>query len=65
VDPFSGVATLIIAAAAGALWRLDKRSSVIDERLGVVLQEIKALRIDHKERLDDYEQRLRVLEHQH
>jgi len=65
VDVFSGVATVIIASATGALWRLDKRSSVMDERIGLVLREIKDLRLDHKERLDDHEKRLRALEQNH
>ena len=65
MDVFSGVATVIIASATGALWRLDKRSSVMDERIGLVLQEIKDLRLDHKERLDDHEKRFRALEQHH
>ena len=62
VDVFSGVATVIIASATGALWRLDKRSSVMDARITLVLEQITALRSDHKERLDDHEKRLRALE---
>tara|TARA_R100001163_G_C4906922_1_gene92973 strand:- start:81 stop:278 length:198 start_codon:yes stop_codon:yes gene_type:complete len=62
VEIVTGVATVLIASAGGAFWRLDKRSSVMDERIGQVLQEIKELRLDHKERLDDHEKRLRVLE---
>jgi len=62
VDVFSGVATVIIASATGALWRLDKRSSVMDARISLVLEQITALRSDHKERLDDHEKRLRALE---
>jgi len=62
MDIFSGVATVIIASATGALWRLDKRSSVTDARLSLVLDEIKGLRSGHKERLDDHESRLRLIE---
>jgi len=65
VELFSGIATLIIAAGTGALWRLDKRSSVMDERITLVLQEIRELRRDHRERLDDHEKRLRALEMSH
>jgi len=62
LDLFSGIATLIIASATGALWRLDKRSSVMDARISLVLEQITALRNDHKERLDDHEKRIRELE---
>ena len=62
MDLFSGIMTVLIASATGALWRLDKRSSVTDARLEIVLQEIKGLRLGHKERLDDHESRLRALE---
>lgn len=62
MEVFSGIATIIIATATGALWRLDKRSSVMDARISLVLEQITALRSDHKERLDDHEQRLRALE---
>lgn len=65
MDVFSGVATVIIASATGALWRLDKRSSVMDARITLVLEQITALRSDHKERLDDHEARLRALEQHH
>jgi hypothetical protein len=41
---------------------LDKRSSVMDARITLVLEQITALRSDHKERLDDHEKRLRALE---
>ena len=46
----------------GELWRIDKRASVMDARLTLVLEQITALRSDHKERLDDHERRLRNLE---
>lgn len=62
MDIFSGIATVIISAGVGALWRIDKRASVMDARLGLVLEQITALRSDHKERLDDHERRLRTLE---
>ena len=44
------------------LWRMDKRSCVMDARIQLVLEQITALRSDHKERLDDHEQRIRALE---
>ena len=59
---FSGLATVVISAGVGALWRIDKRASVMDARLTLVLEQITALRSDHKERLDDHERRLRNLE---
>jgi len=62
VDIFSGIATVIISAGVGALWRLDKRSSVMDARITLELEQITALRSDHTERLDDHEKRLRALE---
>jgi len=62
VDLFSGIATVIISAGVGALWRIDKRASAMDVRLTLVLEQITALRSDHKERLDDHERRLRDLE---
>ena len=65
MEVFSGIATIIISAGVGALWRLDKRSSVMDARISLVLEQITALRRDHKERLDDHEKRLRALEQDH
>ena len=65
MDIFSGVFTVIIASSTGCLWRLDKRSSVLDARISLVLEQITALRSDHKERLDDHEKRLRALEKDH
>lgn len=65
VEIFSGIAALAIAGATGVLWRMDKRSSVMDARIGLVLEQITALRSDHKERLDDHEKRLRALEMDH
>lgn len=62
MDALSGLATVIIASATGVLWRVDKRSSVMDARITLVLEQITALRSDHKERLDDHERRLRALE---
>jgi hypothetical protein len=62
VDIFSGIATVIISAGVGALWRIDKRAGIMEARLGLVLEQITALRSDHKERLDDHERRLRNLE---
>lgn len=63
MDPFL---TPLISAAAiagvGALWRIDKRASVMDARVLLILEQITALRSDHKERLDDHERRLRSLE---
>ncbi len=43
MDVFSGVATVIIASATGALWRLDKRSSVMDARIRLVLEQIQVI----------------------
>lgn len=65
MEVFSGIATIVISAGVGALWRLDKRSSVMDARISLVLEQITALRSDHKERLDDHEKRLRALEQDH
>ena len=65
MEIFSGIAALAIAGATGVLWRMDKRSSVMDARIGLVLEQITALRSDHKERLDDHEKRLRALELDH
>ncbi len=62
MDVFSGIATVIISAGVGALWRLDKRHAAIEARVEIVLEQIVALRTDHKERLDDHEARLRALE---
>tara|TARA_B100001939_G_scaffold179137_1_gene154472 strand:+ start:1098 stop:1298 length:201 start_codon:yes stop_codon:yes gene_type:complete len=63
VDPFlTPVISAAIIAGVGALWRIDKRASVMDARLTLVLEQITALRSDHKERLDDHERRLRNLE---
>jgi len=62
VEVFSGIAALAIAGATGVLWRMDKRSCVMDARIQLVLEQITALRSDHKERLDDHEKRIRALE---
>ena len=62
MDFFSGLATVIISTGVGALWRLDKRSSAMDARLTIVLEQITLLRQDFKERIDDHELRLRALE---
>ncbi len=63
MDPFlTPVISAAIIAGVGALWRIDKRASVMDARLTLVLEQITALRSDHKERLDDHERRLRNLE---
>ena len=51
-----------IVAGVGALWRIDKRASIMDTRMALILEQITALRSDHKERLDDHEIRLRTLE---
>ena len=59
---FSSVLTCSLAAAVGLLFSLEKRSSVVEARIGLVLEQITALRGDHKERLDDHEFRLRTLE---
>ena len=64
MDFFSGLATVIISAGVGALWRLDKRSSAMDARITIVLEQITLLRLDFKERIDDHEIRLRRLEQQ-
>ena len=47
----------------GCLWP-DKRSSAMDARITIVLEQITLLRLDHKERIDDHEIRLRRLEQQ-
>ena len=62
MDIFSGLATIIISAGVGALWRLDKRQATIEAQNVMVLEQIVALRTDHKEKLDDHEMRLRKLE---
>ena len=63
MDPFlTPLISAAIIAGVGALWRIDKRASVMDARLTLVLEQITALRSDHKERLDDHERRLRNLE---
>jgi len=64
VDPFlTPLVTAAIIAGVSALWRIDKRASVMDARVALILEQITALRSDHKERLDDHELRLRTLEH--
>jgi hypothetical protein len=63
VDPvLTPLVTAAIIAGVGALWRIDKRASVMDTRVSLILEQITALRSDHKERLDDHEIRLRGLE---
>ena len=63
MDPFiTPLITAAIVAGVGALWRIDKRASVMDTRMALILEQITALRSDHKERLDDHERRLRRLE---
>ena len=63
MDPFiTPLITAAIVAGVGALWRIDKRASVMDTRMVLILEQITALRSDHKERLDDHERRLRHLE---
>jgi hypothetical protein len=63
VDPvLTPLVTAAIIAGVGALWRIDKRASVMDTRVALILEQITALRSDHKERLDDHEIRLRGLE---
>lgn len=63
MDPFiTPLITAAIVAGVGALWRIDKRASVMDTRMALILEQITALRSDHKERLDDHERRLRHLE---
>jgi hypothetical protein len=63
VDPFlTPLVTAAIIAGVSALWRIDKRASVMDTRVALILEQITALRSDHKERLDDHELRLRGLE---
>jgi len=65
VDPFlTPLVTAAIIAGVSALWRIDKRASVMDARVALILEQITALRSDHKERLDDHEVRLRALEYQ-
>lgn len=64
MDPFlTPLVTAAIIAGVSALWRIDKRASVMDTRMALILEQITALRSDHKERLDDHELRLRTLEH--
>lgn len=63
MDPvLTPLVTAAIIAGVGALWRIDKRASVMDTRVSLILEQITALRSDHKERLDDHEIRLRGLE---
>jgi hypothetical protein len=63
VDPFiTPLITAAIVAGVGALWRIDKRASVMDTRMALILEQITALRSDHKERLDDHERRIRTIE---
>lgn len=63
MDPFlTPLVTAAIVAGVSALWRIDKRASVMDARMTLILEQITALRSDHKERLDDHERRLRQLE---
>ena len=63
MDPFlTPLVTAAIIAGVSALWRIDKRASVMDARVALILEQITALRSDHKERLDDHELRLRTLE---
>ena len=63
MDPvLTPLVTGAIIAGVGALWRIDKRASVMDTRVSLILEQITALRSDHKERLDDHEIRLRGLE---
>ena len=65
MDPFvTPLVTAAILAGVSALWRIDKRASVMDARVALILEQITALRSDHKERLDDHEVRLRALEQQ-
>ena len=65
MDPFiTPLITAAIVAGVSALWRIDKRASVMDTRMALILEQITALRSDHKERLDDHERRLRRLEQQ-
>ena len=63
MDPFlTPLVTAAIVAGVSALWRIDKRASVMDAKMALILEQITALRSDHKERLDDHERRLRHLE---
>jgi hypothetical protein len=63
VDPvLTPLVTAAIIAGVGALWRIDKRAGVMDTRVALILEQITALRSDHKERLDDHEIRIRSLE---
>ena len=63
MDPFiTPLVTAAILAGVSALWRIDKRASVMDTRMALILEQITALRSDHKERLDDHEVRIRTLE---
>ena len=58
----ASIASLMISAGIGALWRIDKRQSVIEANIERVLEQVLALRTQHKERLDDHETRIRLLE---
>ena len=63
MDPFlTPIAPAAILAGVGALWRIDKRASIMDTRMALILEQITALRSDHKERLDDHERRIRTIE---
>lgn len=63
MDPFlTPLVSAAIVAGVGALWRIDKRASVMDTRVSLILEQITALRSDHKERLDDHESRIRTME---
>ena len=63
MDPFlTPLATAAIIAGVGALWRIDKRASIMDTRMALILEQITTLRSDHKERLDDHERRIRTIE---
>ena len=63
MDPFlTPLISAAVIAGVSALWRIDKRASVMDARVVLILEQITALRSDHKERLDDHERRLRTLE---
>jgi len=63
VDPFlTPLVTAAIVAGVSELWRIDKRASVMATKMALILEQITALRSDHKERLDDHERRLRHLE---
>ena len=63
MDPFlTPLVTAAIIGGVSALWRIDKRASVMDTRMALILEQITALRSDHKERLDDHEMRIRTME---